>query len=272
MNQLNPKIILIISTGHSGSTLLDLIAGTLPGVMSTGELIWLPWQTWRDGKKCTATPKQDICTCLKTFKECPAWSRVLKNISGETGKDITNDPLSYDTSFLRNKKYTKKKYYRLRILRKLLIYAIINNQDFLIDRILLYKDARSYAASGKHWSSKVSVEKRLKNWFGKYQNHYIPILKKMKAETLTVKYDDIAQQPDKMRKNVAQFIGSTCKDEDWKIDSKRMHIVAGNPMRFQGNIHVKYDDRWRQELTLEEKKLAEDYEKRMELLMSIFQG
>jgi hypothetical protein len=38
------KIIFIISAGHSGSTLLDLLIGTLPSVVSTGELIWLPWQ------------------------------------------------------------------------------------------------------------------------------------------------------------------------------------------------------------------------------------
>jgi len=321
MDKINPKIIFIISAGHSGSTLLDLLVGTLPNTISTGELTWLPWQVWRDGKKCNMTPKQDICTCLKTFKECPVWGKVLQRISVETSQNILSDPLNYDISFLRNKNYTGKRSFKLGILRRIFEYSIIKNKKFIFNSILrgqmsamqntlilydsiaktlkipfivdsskdilrayaiwkqrpsdikvilLYKDAKSYAASGRHWGAAEPVEKHLKNWLSIYKNRFIPILKKMNTGTLIVKYDNLVKQPDKTRQIIAQFIGSPYTDGDWQIDTQNMHLVAGNPMRFQGKVDIKYDDRWRLELTKDEQMLAEYYENRMVRLMSKF--
>lgn len=318
--QVKPKVIFIISAGHSGSTLLDLLIGTLSDVVSTGELIWLPWQVWRDGKQCTATPKQDICTCLKTFRECSVWSSVLRNISRQSGLDIFNNPLIYNISFLRHKKYTSGMSYKYRILRKLMKTAIIYNKVWMTDMVLntqresifntlilydsiaetlktpfivdsskdilrtyaiwkqrpedisvvlLYKDAKSYAASGKHWNSEAPIEKRLKEWLHIYQNSYVSILHKMVGcNILCVKYDDLAREPEMVRNTLANFIGTDCADSNFKINTKDMHIVAGNPMRFKGIIDIKYDDRWRLELNSEEIKLAEQYEQQMQNLIS----
>ncbi len=318
--QIKPKVVFIISAGHSGSTLLDLLIGTLPGVVSTGELVWLPWQTWRDGKQCTAIPKQDVCTCLKTFRECLVWSNVLHNISIQSGLDILNKPLTYNISFLRNKKHTSGSSYKHRVLRKIMKTAIIYNNNWITNLILnsekesvnntlmlydniaktlntpfiadsskdilrayaiwkkrpedtniilLYKDAKSYAASGKHWDFKAPIEKRLKEWFHGYQNTYVPILNKMSGcNILCVKYDDLASKPDVVRNTLANFIGTGCTDGNSQINTKNMHIVAGNPMRFKGVIDIKYDDRWRDELNSEELKLAEQYEEQMQNLIS----
>ena len=41
------KLIYIVAAGHSGSTLLDMLIGSIPGVFSTGELNHLPWQLSR---------------------------------------------------------------------------------------------------------------------------------------------------------------------------------------------------------------------------------
>ncbi|MFW5804266.1 MAG: hypothetical protein ACOCWG_03435 [bacterium] len=38
------KLIYIISTGHSGSTLLDILLGTFNNVFSTGEFRYFTWQ------------------------------------------------------------------------------------------------------------------------------------------------------------------------------------------------------------------------------------
>jgi|MTBAKSStandDraft_2_1061841.scaffolds.fasta_scaffold54323_1 hypothetical protein len=321
--QIKQKIIFIISAGHSGSTLLDLLIGTLPSVLSTGELIWLPWQTWRDGKKCNATPKQDICTCLKTFRECPVWGKVLKNLSGESGRDILKDPLSFNISFLRHKEYTSDTSYKYRILRKLMSISILYHQKWITDSILtsqkesidntlmlydnitktlkisfivdsskdilrayavwkkrpndvkiilLYKDAKSYAASGKHWGAQISMDNRLKQWLHAYQSHFVPILHKMKGcEIFPIKYNEIAQQPDIVRFRLANFIGAPIENNDkWQINTKMVHLVAGNPMRFKGQIDIKYDDRWQRELNLYEQRLAENYEDKMKFLVNAF--
>jgi hypothetical protein len=314
------KIIFIISDGHSGSTLLDLLLGTLPGIMSTGELIWLPWQTFRDGKMCTATPKQDICTCLRTFRECDVWGNVLQNLSKKIGYDVKYNPLSFDVSFFWEKKYSSyKKSLKYILIRRILKYAILLQQNWLINIInnsrklqidntlilydsiaqtthldyisdsskdifrayaiwrrrpesvkiiLLYKDAKSYASSGKHWKSKTPVKLRLKKWIHHYKNKYIPILKRMPGcEILTIKYDEIARNPDNARKSLANFLGIHCEKGSWQINTKNMHIVAGNPMRYGGKINIRYDDRWKTELNSKEIKMAENYEKRMQELI-----
>ncbi|WP_020589290.1 hypothetical protein [Desulfobacter curvatus] len=318
MSKYNSKIIFIISAGHSGSTLLDLMIGTLPNTISTGELVWLPWQVWRDGKMCNASPKQDICTCLKIFRECPVWSKILQCISDTTSQNVISHPLDFNLSFLSNKKYTEKTSFRLKVLRKIFEYSIINNQGLFLNSILknqkgiiqnnlilydsivktmkvssvvdsskdilrayaiwkerpsdikvilLYKDAKSYAASGKHWGADEPTEKHLKKWLNIYKNRFVPILKTMKTEVLTVKYNNLVEQPTKTRQRLAQFIGSICTNGDWQINTRNMHLVAGNPMRFQGIVNIKYDDRWKRELTTDEQKLAEDYENQMERLI-----
>ena len=37
------KLLYIVSLGHSGSTLLDLLSGTIKGVFSMGEAHFLSW-------------------------------------------------------------------------------------------------------------------------------------------------------------------------------------------------------------------------------------
>lgn len=321
--RLHPKAILIISSGHSGSTLLDLLFGTIPGAVSTGELIWLPWQVWRDGKLCTATPKQDICTCLETFRRCPVWRRILENISGQYGKDISKDPLNFNMSFLRQKKYSDGMPYKYRILRKIMRSAIVHEHGWLAELImrsqkeaiqntwmlydniagtlkmpcvvdsskdifrayaiwkerpddtmvvLLHKDAKSFAASGKHWKTSASIQNRLKKWLHAYKATYIPVLKKMAGcRIMSVKYDELAISPKKVRQKLAAFIDimpESLPEMGGTISPRDMHIVAGNPMRFKKTIHIKYDDRWRTELSPEELDIAENYEVKMQDLIA----
>jgi hypothetical protein len=137
-------------------------------------------------------------------------------------------------------------------------------------RNVSYKDAKSYAASGKHWGEGESVEKRLKKWFDLYENSFVPILKKLQGCNIAaVKYEEIAKQPDKVRVNLANFIG-TDTEGNGHIDTTKMHIVAGNPMRFKGRIEIKYHKRWLKELEPYELEIAKHYESKMQNLMAQF--
>lgn len=67
------KIAYISSTGHSGSTLLDLLLGSQPGFESTGELILLPLEYALDRP----------CTCGQPISQCVLWGQVLpRAVSG----------------------------------------------------------------------------------------------------------------------------------------------------------------------------------------------
>jgi hypothetical protein len=149
-------------------------------------------------------------------------------------------------------------------------YAVWKQRPNDVKIILLYKDAKSYAASGKHWDQNGNLEVRLKEWVHSYKNNIIPVIEKMEGcNILTVKYDDMAQNPNSMRKRLGRFIG-VFTDVNWEINTQTMHIVAGNPMRFGGKIEIKYDDRWRSELSIKEQNLAEFYELEMKSMMDKF--
>ncbi|MCF8219763.1 MAG: hypothetical protein K9J21_12390, partial [Bacteroidales bacterium] len=66
--------------------------------------------------------------------------------------------------------------------------------------VLLHKDAKSFAASGKHWKTNASIQTRLSKWLHAYKATYIPVLKKMTGcRILSVKYDDLAMEPEQTR-------------------------------------------------------------------------
>jgi len=137
--------------------------------------------------------------------------------------------------------------------------------------VLLHKDAKSFAASGKHWKASVSIQTRLSKWLHAYKATYIPVLKKMDGcRILSVKYDLLAITPEQTRQKIAAFLGiATGSLPDMgEITTRNMHIVAGNPMRFKEKIRIRYDDRWRTELSPEEIDMAARYETRMRNLIA----
>lgn len=99
------SLLYILAAGHSGSTLLDLLAGTIPGVFSTGEAVHLPWQAYRDGKMCAL--HQDICTCGEPFRECTVWGAVLHQVGQRLGLDLHKNPLRLKTHMLTTQAYRK---------------------------------------------------------------------------------------------------------------------------------------------------------------------
>lgn len=71
------KLIYIVSTKHSGSTLLDLVIGSIPEVFSAGEALYLPYQLLRTRDSNGLPDQPYICSCLKSFKECKVWQGVI---------------------------------------------------------------------------------------------------------------------------------------------------------------------------------------------------
>ncbi len=103
------KLLYIVSAGHSGSTLLDIVCGTIPGVFSAGEITYFPWQISRRGVTGQKTSKQKLCSCQKGFNECEVWYRVIESISRMKGYDIYENPFKFDINLLGNKKYKSRR-------------------------------------------------------------------------------------------------------------------------------------------------------------------
>ena len=87
---------------------------------------------------------------------------------------------------------------------------------------------------------------------------------------LSVKYDELALAPVQVRQKLAEFIGIMpgSLPDMGGISTRNMHVVAGNPVRFKETINIKYDYRWRTELSPEELDMAEKYKEQMQTLIS----
>lgn len=74
------KLIYILSSGRSGSTLLELLLHSHQYIWTLGELQVLPW----------ILSENSNCGCGKRMKECEYWVNVLKNLSFR-GKEVRLD-------------------------------------------------------------------------------------------------------------------------------------------------------------------------------------
>lgn len=135
------KALYITSLGHSGSTLLDLLVGSIPGCFSTGELIWFPWQIYRDGKMCSK--KQDFCTCGKPFTQCAVWSSILRNLSGKVGFDVAKEPLRYAMNIIEPVRYGQAGRHHA-VLKELYLRSHGSGLAFFWDRLLRSTSEKSW--------------------------------------------------------------------------------------------------------------------------------
>jgi hypothetical protein len=72
----------ILSAGHSGSTLLNLILGSHPRAIAVSELTRLPANIAHDER----------CTCGVGMRECAHWREVCARLKAKVGVDILADP------------------------------------------------------------------------------------------------------------------------------------------------------------------------------------
>jgi hypothetical protein len=86
------QIIYIMGSGHSGSTLLDIILGNHPDVVSVGELTYLVRDAWIDNKRCA---------CGTTGNECPFWSAVRIHWGDSVGLKNIEKYLNLQSNFER---------------------------------------------------------------------------------------------------------------------------------------------------------------------------
>jgi hypothetical protein len=110
--------ILILSSGRSGSTLLNLLLGSHPRVAAVGELTHLPKSYELDAP----------CSCGMPIRSCPLWSAVLASVRTDTADRANEGSASLDLGFIGSTRSTNarrlKPWYRvLWRLRNAAVYA-----------------------------------------------------------------------------------------------------------------------------------------------------
>jgi hypothetical protein len=79
MNRETPTILYIVSSGRSGSTLLELLLGSYDEMVAVGELNVLPYEIEGDGV-------QKKCGCGEDVLKCNFWKQIISKNRGAFGK------------------------------------------------------------------------------------------------------------------------------------------------------------------------------------------
>jgi len=302
------KVIYILSMGHSGSTLLDCILGTIPLFCSTGELRYLGWQLQRTKEKKPTVFDQDICSCENDFRNCILWSKIFQSITIKTGEDIVKSPHSFPLSFFGQFKYNQKVSFHDKfcagISRRMMQFGhasifeksvsdVIRNNFLLYDITSQISGAKYIVDSSKNYMNAMFLQRNrpkdviilmlnrniegLVNSYKKMGRPIEEVIKEKKRQDrrfdymiknikdlryYKVNYDFIASNPGTFLSEFLIFLGekntfSIQSDDDFFINPQKLHLVAGNPMRYRGKQKVSLDENWRSTLSENDLKLLQ---------------
>lgn len=293
--QRQAKLAYIVAVGHSGSTLLDIITGSIPYAFSTGELTYLPWQVARSSNNHGVITPQMSCSCGSRFSECDVWKSIIDSLGRTKGFDIFEDPFKFKINLLQSARHDDNALLLSRVERMLFglaaqikagipvarlwgaaLHGSIDNNWLLFDTISRACDAEYVIDSSKsayrlrllHSGRPENVRaivlvrnvcgvaysaQKLKQdpvvaamgWLKQYRRIFRTLKNMYNVQCKLVRYEDLASDPVRERRRIARFLGLPEPARELDIDTRKMHLVAGNGMRHCGRLVVNFDEKWR---------------------------
>ncbi len=307
------KLLYILSASHSGSTLLDLLSGTIPKVFSMGEVNFLSWQLLQGD---IPSNPQTYCSCGSNFEKCEFYGSIFNEINEENNVNVFNKPKEYDFSINRYIERHKNKLH-IRVINKILAYSlkysiikflsypvywfylpsirrvwdlfdkvsnkskseyvVDSSKDFLrywllkmhrpedVKLIILIRDLKGVASSSHYGLNQKLIDKRAKEYLLYYNEIIKPVFRFSEKYFMIVRYEELCQNPDIIRKQIVKFLNVEPIKEKLKfIAPYSYHTILGNPMRLVKNdIKIRYDERWKERLNEDQKKELDLVSKRL---------
>lgn len=246
------QIIYIAGCSHSGTTLLDLLLSTHPGVCGLGEARMLVEDARRP--EYTSNADERICSCGHAINQCPLWSRFLDRVKetpdadfGDryaTLIDLFRSVVGPDVVVSDSSKYIGP-------LRRLI--AALRDGDLVdidLDDLLvvhLVKDARAYATSMKyrHDLAPWSLAKRFYKWYAANQK-ISAFLDDENIASVQITYEQLCFHPDAVLGQIFDASGLVPSEQTGELRAAKAHVGLGNPMRThdQKSQGIVYDSRW----------------------------
>lgn len=242
------KVIYVMSLGHSGSTLLDMILSSNSKVIGLGEV---------RNTLLRAREAQNACTCTASWETCPVWSTVIANqrTSGpsarKSGFNLLIDQVQSQFSAITHLVDSSK--------TKAGLGGWKAQKNIDIRILFLFKDVRSFLAS---WSARSKKpDKREKDglrglilhrpsalvfrWY-KYNRRMLSYLETTGVNFLPVSYEQLCFEPEHVLEKICAFTSLQYEGSMLQLESHTAHILRGNTMRFDPdrNRSIKYDSRW----------------------------
>ena len=278
------RILTIVGTGFTGSTLLSLLLDAHPRMLSVGET---------QGPTARVRAAEYGCSCGRTLPECPFW-RAVAEAMGRRGVDF--GPERWDMLFLPSGRPAldallarSLRSNRLDDLRDALrdrltpwgarMREIARRNEALVESLLetagaeVLVDASKDPARVRHLERLTRLRPRVlhlvrdapgyvcsyvghkgapladgvRAW-RRMAGHVERLFARLPAERrLRVRYEDLCADPPAVLARITAFAG--VEPPPWPLEfHAREHHVIGNEMRFATSSEIRLDERWRERL------------------------
>lgn len=285
MGKKNNRVVLLIGSGRSGSTLIDRILNLDENIIGVGELLNLNTKIFHN-----------YCSCGEPVIDCPFWSQVIGHLKWdeedyrklEEYRSIFENPKRGYVFRVDN--HHESENFGEYLDMKFKIYESISkasggkiifdsskspqralnlskHKELDLKIIYLMRDPR-----GTIWSFKKNFQKNLKagiqkdmkgrsllksiySWLA-INSRAFSTLRKITAPTLYVSYEDFCQNPENQITRILEFIteSNTGQSIDLQNTATELnHAIAGNRLRMQKEIIIKKDTAWETNLSFLQK-------------------
>jgi len=239
------SVIFILGSGHCGSTLLDLLLDTQPGVAGLGEV--------------TRLDKGERCTCGAAPEQCPYWSTVLPGIDGPI--QCRRGKLAFFGNqrppCWREAQQTNEALYKraadawqaqtLVDSSKKADHAELMSGGDVVTPVLVHLVRDGRAVTHSYMKKGHSFLGAAMRWVG--SNIKTSISKwRMDAPAVTVHYDTLTKHPQQIVADTFEAVGCPANGINLAYGDSDHHEIGGNRMRFAGSHDIKPDTQWRADM------------------------
>lgn len=280
-------VVYIGGTGHSGSTLLDLLLNNHSMIQSTGEVHRLNHY---------ARGNLEPCTCGKPVAECPFWLDVESRLREIRGLPSESRPLLSDDIMIRtdavgrwrgaleklalvqpshalarvigrrvapdHHRAARASMEWYRAIREATCAALVVDSSKDPRRlkwlytvapaqyrlIYLIRDGRAVTASGIRRRGH-SMEEEATRWRALQRRSQAAQRSIPTGQKLRVMYEELCAEPGRVLREIQQFLGVPEEADVTTIRKEGSHNIGGNAMRLRGGeTTIRLDDRWKREL------------------------
>jgi Sulfotransferase family len=266
------RVLYILSSPHSGSTLLGIVLAHHPDVVYGGELVEIPDPAWTD---------QRNCSCGLPGGSCPFWKEVKERYAAPDGEGASTPASGTDLGWralpraLLGPRFASAKFRRhARDVQRLAVaIGATARREVVIDtskeapRALAYLQARSptfdvqflhlirdgrgvvysrkshhiRAAADRNWIRTAALRYSFLWVFANLQ--FTLLFSLRKDHYLRVRYEDFIADPTRVLERIGQFTHLDLSEVAASVAAGASfapgHVVAGNRLRLSGGVQVK---------------------------------
>ena len=232
--------ILLLGSGGSGSTLLEMTLALSPDVTALGEI----------SEFLRVVPGQHACTCGVLFADCPLWGPLLMEAArdGWTGSTFLSRSIARASEL----EYTPW-----------CVSSVKNDQALADERSIGLEGTRAIYLvrhpCGYVYSWVISgfeLEHALAAWIREQERTlvFLEELEALSVPATTVRYEDFVADPGATLARLGAFLGVAGpfgeRDAPWDWArapwGQRQHVLCGAPWRLSGKPDaIREDERWR---------------------------